>query len=150
VPPRQLPRATRRGRHAATRAAAYTASAPTRSWLFEHPNVLMGHPQPGVRSVSHAGTLDLHPLNELQPLPLQLLSVPLGHPHDLAAANVVFDVDDKHTAASEHPDALGPNTPVRLPVRLAPLHLARIGRMERSSEGVAVRISPRPVTGVVV
>src|SRR5690606_17228078 len=66
------------------------------------------------------------------------------------AANVVFDVDDKHTAASEHPDALGPNTPVRLPVRLAPLHLARIGRMERSSEGMAVRVSPRPVTGVVM
>src|SRR5690606_2327447 len=75
-----------------------------RSLLFEHPNVLLGHPQPGVRPVSHAGTLDLHPLNELQPLTLQLLSVPLGHPHDLAAANVVFDVDDKHTSASEHPD----------------------------------------------
>src|SRR5690606_5122633 len=118
--------------------------------LFEHPNVLMVHPQPGVRPVSHAGTLDPHPLNELQPLPLQLLSVPLRHPHNLASPNVVFDVDDKHTAASEHPDALGPNAPVRLPVRLAPLHLARIGRMERSSEGVAVRVSPRPVTGVVM
>src|SRR5690606_12384 len=101
-----------------------------RSLLFEHPNVLMGHPQPGVRPVSHAGTLDLHPLNELQPPTLQLLSVPLGHPHDLAAANVVFDVDDKHTSASEHPDALGPNAPVRLPVRFTPLHLPRIGRME--------------------
>src|SRR5690606_2139706 len=64
------------------------------SWLFEHPNVLMGHPQPGVRPVSHAGTLDLHPLNELQSLSLQLLSVPLGHPHDLAAANVVLAVND--------------------------------------------------------
>src|SRR5690606_12566409 len=63
------------------------AALGVRSWLFEHPNVLMGHPQPGVRPVSHAGTLDLHPLNELQSLPLQLLSVPLRHPHDLAAAN---------------------------------------------------------------
>src|SRR5690606_8608260 len=107
-------------------------------------------PQPGVRPVSHAGTFDPHPLNELQPLPLQLLSVPLGHPHDLAAANVVFDVDDKHTAASQHPDALGPNTPVRLSVRLSPLHLPRVRGVQGASEDMAVSVSPRPVTGIVV
>src|SRR5690606_32946153 len=120
------------------------------SWLFEHPNVLMGHPQPGVRPVSHAGTLDLHPLNELQSLSLQLLSVPLGHPHDLAAANVVLAVNDHDAAGPKYPNTFSPVPPVRFSVRLAPLLLARIGRMERSSEGVAVRVSPRPVAGVVV
>src|SRR5690606_20975601 len=126
------------------------AALGVRSWLFEHPNVLMGHPQPGVRPVSHAGTLDLHPLNELQSLPLQLLSVPLRHPHDLAAANVVLAVNDHDAAGPKYPNTFSPDPPVRFSIRFTPLHLARIGRMERSSEGVAVRISPRPVTGVVM
>src|SRR5690606_10569117 len=86
--------------------------AAARPWLVEHPNVLMGHPQPGVGTVSHPGSLDRNLVNEPKPLPLQLLGVPLRHPHHLTSPNVVFDVDDKHTAASQHPDALGPNTPV--------------------------------------
>src|SRR5690606_36920895 len=126
------------------------AALGVRSWLFEHPNVLMGHPQPGVRPVSHVGTLDLHPLNELQSLQLQLLGVPLRHPHDLAAANVVLAVNDHDPAGPKYPNTFSPDPPVRFSIRFTPLHLARIGRTERSSEGVAVRISPRPVTGGVV
>src|SRR5690606_30624303 len=128
----------------------YCRPASALSRLFEHPNVLMGHPQPGVGTVSHPGSLDRNLVNEPKPLPLHLLSVPLRHPDNLASPNVVFDVDDKHTAASQHPDALGPNTPVSLPVRFAPLHLPRVRGVQGASQDMAVGVSPRPVTGIVV
>src|SRR5690606_23933114 len=118
--------------------------------LLKHPYILVIHAQPRVRPVSHAGTLDPHPLNESQSLSLQLLGVPLRHPHDLAAANVVLAVNDHDSAGPKYPNALSPNPSMRLSIRLSPLQLASVSRMKRPSQHVAVSIAARSVSGVVM
>src|SRR5690606_7914828 len=98
----------------------------------------------------HAGTLDPHPLNESQSLPLQLLGVPLRHPHDLAAANVVLDVDNHDATGLQNSNALFPDPSMRLSIRLSPLQFASVSRMKRPSQHVAVGIAARSVSGVVM
>src|SRR5690606_1765863 len=97
--------------------------------LPKHPHVLVIHAQSRVRPVPHTGARHSHSLNFLKPLPAQLVSVPLRHPHDLAAANVVLAVNDHDSAGPKYPNALSPDPPVRFSIRFTPLHLARVGRM---------------------